>query len=236
MMRRAKRSSFYGNRPTGYAGSAWQPLLRILLPALERRGHLKLDETVRANVLAMSAATIDRCLRTARNGTGSKKTRRITPEIRRRVPVRTFADWKEPLPGSMEMDLVGHCEEMNKGSYVNSLVLTDIASGWTECIPLVVRESGLLIEALERIRIGLPFALRALDVNNGSEFVNEAMIQYVSAMALNSRVRAPIERTTRRGSNKRMVQSYANFLAIAGSRASLRRRRLRASMEHLACS
>ena len=64
----------------------------------------------------------------------------------------------------MEMDLVGHCGEMNKGSYVNSLVLTDIASGWTECAPLVVRESGLLIEALERIRIGLPFALCALAV------------------------------------------------------------------------
>jgi transposase InsO family protein len=78
----------------------------------------------------------------------------------------------------MEMDLVGHCGEMNKGSYVNSLVLTDIVSGWTECAPLLVRESGLLIETLERICIGLPFSLRALDVDNGSEFVNEAMIQY----------------------------------------------------------
>jgi hypothetical protein len=68
----------------------------------------------------------------------------------------------------MEMDLVGHCGEVNKGSYVSSLVLTDIATGWTECAPLVVRDSGLVIEVLERIRIGLPFALRALDVDNGS--------------------------------------------------------------------
>lgn len=76
------------------------------------------------------------------------------------------------------MDLVAHCGEVNRGSYVNSLVLTDIASGWTECAPLVVRESGLLVEALERIRLALPFALRALDVDNGSEFINETMIQY----------------------------------------------------------
>jgi hypothetical protein len=41
-----------------------------------------------------------------------------------------------------------------------------------------VRESTLLIEALERIRIGLPFALRALDVDNGTEFINETLIQY----------------------------------------------------------
>jgi hypothetical protein len=159
-------------------GKRLRPLLRILLPALERHGHLRLDEAIRTKVLAMSAATIDRLLRTPRDATRTRKPRRVTPEIRRRIPVRTFADWSEPPPGSMEMDLVAHCGEVNKGSYVNSLVLTDIASGWTECAPLVVRESGLLIETLERIRVGLPFALRALDVDNGSEFVNEAMIQY----------------------------------------------------------
>jgi hypothetical protein len=83
------------------------------------------------------------------------------PAARRRVPVRTFADWNEPPPGSMEMDCVAHCGDANRGSYVNSLVLTDIASGWTEAAPMVVRESGLLVETLERVRLGLPFALRA---------------------------------------------------------------------------
>ncbi|MDP9011837.1 MAG: DDE-type integrase/transposase/recombinase [Pseudomonadota bacterium] len=159
-------------------GKRLQPLLRILLPALERHGHLKLEETIRDKVMAMSAATIDRLLRAPRNATRTKKLRRVTPEIRRRIAVRTFADWNEPPPGSMEMDLVAHCGDMNRGSFVHSLVLTDIASGWTECAPLVVRESTLLVEALERVRLGLPFTLRALDVDNGSEFVNETMIQY----------------------------------------------------------
>jgi hypothetical protein len=159
-------------------GKRLKPLLRILLPALERHGHLKLDDLIRTKMLAMSAATIDRLLRAPRNATRTRKLRRVTPEIRRRIAVRTFADWNEPPPGSMEMDLVAHCGEMNRGSYVHSLVLTDIASGWTECAPLVVRESTLLVEALERVRLGLPFPLRALDVDNGSEFVNETMIQY----------------------------------------------------------
>jgi hypothetical protein len=159
-------------------GKRLKPLLRILLPALERHGHLKLDEAIRAKVMAMSAATIDRLLRAPRNATRTRKLRRVTPEIRRRIAVRTFADWNEPPPGSMEMDLVAHCGDMNRGSYVHSLVLTDIASGWTECAPLVVRESTLLVETLERVRLGLPFTLRALDVDNGSEFVNETMIQY----------------------------------------------------------
>jgi hypothetical protein len=158
-------------------GKRLKPLLHILLPALERHGHLKLDEAIRTKVLAMSAATIDRLLCAPRNATRTKKLRRATPEIRRRVAIRTFADWNDPPPGSIEMDLVAHCGDLNRGSYVHSLVLTDIASGWTECVPLVVRESTLLVEALERVRLGLPLTFRALDVD-GSEFVNETMIQY----------------------------------------------------------
>jgi hypothetical protein len=158
-------------------GKRLKPLLKILLPALERHGHLKLDEALRAKLLAMSAATIDRLLRAPRQ-TGRKKKRRVVPEIRRRVPVRTFADWHEPPPGSMEMDLVAHCGDSTRGSYIHSLVLTDIASGWTESAPLVVRERTLLVETLDRIRLGLPFPLRALDVDNGSEFMNETMIEY----------------------------------------------------------
>jgi hypothetical protein len=206
-------------------GKRLQPLLRILLPALERHGHLQLDEVVRNKVLTMSAATIDRCLRTPRDATRTKKTRRVTPEIRRRVPVRTFADWKEPLPGSMEMDLVAHCGEMNKGSYVNSLVLTDIASGWTECAPLVVRESGLLIEALERIRIGLPFALRALDVDNGSEFVNEAMIQYCLRNGIELTRSRPYRKNDqawieqKNGAIVRKLLGYRRFEGIAAAHA-----------------
>jgi hypothetical protein len=58
----------------------------------QRHGHLKLDEVIRGKVLAMSAATIDRLLPTARNATRTRKPRCVTPEFRRRIPVRTFAD------------------------------------------------------------------------------------------------------------------------------------------------
>jgi hypothetical protein len=129
-------------------GKRLRALLPILVPALERNGHLHLGEPMRQKILTMSASTIDRLLRVPRSATRLKKSRRAMPAARRRVPVRTFADWNEPPPGSMEMDLVAHCGEVNRGSYVNSLVLTDIASGWTEAAPLVIRESGLVVETL----------------------------------------------------------------------------------------
>jgi hypothetical protein len=140
--------------------------LPILLPALECNGHLRLDDAIRPKILSMSAATIDRLLRTPRNATRVRKLRRVELEARRRIKMRTFADWNEPPPGSVEMDLVAHCGDVNLGSYVHSLLLTDICSGWTEAAPIVVRESVLVVETLERIRCSLPFALRALNVDN----------------------------------------------------------------------
>jgi Integrase core domain len=209
-------------------GKRLKPLLRILLPALERHGHLKLDDVIRGKVLAMSAATIDRLLRTARKATRTRKLRRVTPEIRRRIAVRTFADWNEPPPGSMEMDLVAHCGETNRGSYVHSLVLTDIASGWTECSPLVVREGSLLVEALERVRLGLPFPLQALDVDNGSEFVNETMIQYCLRNGIELTRSRPYRKNDqawieqKNGAIVRKLLGYRRFEGIAAAQALAR--------------
>jgi Integrase core domain len=206
-------------------GKRLKPLLRLLVPALERHGHLKLDDVIRSKVLSMSAATIDRLLRTARNATRARKPRRVTPQIRRRIPVRTFADWNDPPPGSMEMDLVAHCGENARGSYVHSLTLTDIASGWTECAPLVVRESTLLVEALERVRQGLPFTLRALDVDNGSEFVNETMIQYCLRNGIELTRSRPYRKNDqawieqKNGAVVRKLLGYRRFEGIAAARA-----------------
>src|ERR1700733_1454570 len=127
-------------------GKRLKALLPILLPALERNGHLNLDEQIRPKILSMSASTIDRLLRMPRNATRTRKVPRAVPEPRRRIRMRTFADWNEPPPGSMEMDLVAHCGQVNRGSYVNSLVLTDIASGWTGAAPIIVREGALGVD------------------------------------------------------------------------------------------
>ncbi len=164
-------------------GKRLKPLLPILVSALERHGHLRLDATVREKLLAASASTIDRLLRGARTiARGGKRTQRAAiPRVRRQVPVRTFADWKEPEPGFMEADLVAHCGDTVSGSFAYTLTLTDIASGWSECAALVVREGSLIVEALERLRTGMPFPLRGLDTDNGSEFVNEDVLAYCTA-------------------------------------------------------
>ena len=92
--------------------------------------------------------------------------------------MRTFGDWNDPSPGFFEMDMVVHCGKSTVGSYVHSLVLTDIASGWTEAIAMVVREQTLVTESVSEVRTKLPFPVRGLDVDNDSAFINDTLVDY----------------------------------------------------------
>lgn len=169
----------FGEASDRVCGKRLKPLLPVLLPALERHGHISLDPALREHLLAVSASTIDRMLSGARASAGGRRARpKTTPAVRRRIPVRTFADWHDPEPGFVEADLVVHCGESMAGSFASTLVLTDIASGWIECVALLVREGSLIVDALERLCVTLPFPLRGIDTDNGSEFINELLITF----------------------------------------------------------
>ncbi len=155
-----------------------RPSIPTLVVALEQHGHLRLDEGIKTRVLRVSAATIDRLLAEPRAAARGVVGRGVRASIKRSVPVRTFADWKDPAPGGMEADLVAHCGGSIEGSFVHTLVLTDIATAWTECVPLVVRSGTLIVEALDRLRETMPFDLHSFDTDNGGEFINETVIAF----------------------------------------------------------
>src|SRR4051794_10968269 len=150
---------------------------------MERHGHLHLAPEVRASLLAMSAATIDRALRGLRDQAGSRARRRVASSsaVRRSIPVRTFSDWQDPPPGYVEADLVAHSGPSASGSFVQTLVLTDVATGWTECAPLLVREQVLLKSVLGELRKLMPFDLLGFDTDNDSVFMNETIRDYCQA-------------------------------------------------------
>jgi hypothetical protein len=92
--------------------------------------------------------------------------------------VWTFSDWNDPPPGFFEMDMVAHCGRSVAGSHAHSLVLTDIASGWTEAAGMVVRKQTLITVTVEEVRVKLPFPMLRLDVDNDSAFINETVVDY----------------------------------------------------------
>ena len=162
---------------------AAQPLL---IAAMERHGHLALDADVRQRLLAMSTATIDRLLEpTRREGFAGRRRRgAINSALRKSIPIRTFADWKDVKPGFFEIDFVEHCGGVAEGTFVHSLVLTDVASGWTECVALPAREQTLVIAGFAQVRAELPFPLRGVNSDNDSAFINDTVVNFCQAHAL----------------------------------------------------
>jgi len=160
-------------------GKRLKVMVPVLVEALERHGHLALDGDVRERLMAVSPATIDRLLAPAREkaGRGRRRSRRASA-VRRRIPVRTFSDWGAPPPGYLEADFVAHHGGSMAGSFLHTLVVTDIASGWTEGVALVARQQDLVVAALDVLRARLPFAMKGLDTDNDGAFINETVAEY----------------------------------------------------------
>ena len=159
-------------------GKRLKAALPHLVESMERHGHLDLDPEVRARLLSASAATLDRLLKPIRPTAGSRRRRRRRQSMSKRVPVRTYNDWNRPPPGFLEIDLVAHCGGPLSGSFIHSLVATDICTGWTEAVPLLAREQSLVVAGLEAIGQQLPFPILGIDSDNDSVFINETLIQY----------------------------------------------------------
>jgi hypothetical protein len=160
-------------------GKRLAALLPLLVESLEHHGHLSLEPEVRAQVLGMSSATIDRLLMPIRQASGSNNWRRpprAYSAVRRRVPVRTFRGWEDHNdPGWLEIDLVAHCGGRMQGPFLWILVATDIATGWSESVPILVRDGAVVLTALQLIRRQLPFPLRGIDADNDPVFMNSLM-------------------------------------------------------------
>jgi hypothetical protein len=117
-------------------------------------------------------------LKTTREKAGSRRKRRSAKKVSKAIPIKTFNDWQEPLPGYLEIDFVVHGGGSMAGEYLHSLVATDVCSGWTEAVPLLVREQSLVIEGLKRISRQLPVPILGIDSDNDGAFINDTLASY----------------------------------------------------------
>ncbi|PSO15052.1 DDE-type integrase/transposase/recombinase [Bradyrhizobium sp. MOS003] len=149
-----------------------------LLPALEQYGRLRLGQADRDCVLSISSATIDLLLvdvKVAASG-GRRRRAGFYSAIRREFPIRTFNDWNSPPPGFCEVDMVAHGGTSVAGSFIQTLTMVDVATGWTECLPLVTREGSLVVEAINRAQSLFRWLLRGVDFD--SAFMNDVVVPW----------------------------------------------------------
>ena len=130
--------------------------------------------------MKISASTIDRMLKKEREEKTKYYNRRKSYDlkIRRQIPVRRFSEWDNPPPGFLEADFVAHCGGNMRGKFIHTFTVTDIATGWTTCIPILYRDQNLVVAALAEVQKSLPFKILGLDTDNDGAFINESLISY----------------------------------------------------------
>ena len=158
-------------------------LVAVLPDVLERL--IKLDEIsvsrdTRRKLLSISAATADRLLAGARDRLGRKRHTSQNPRryLFSQIPIKTFGEWKNVVPGFLQMDLVAHNGGDVKGGHLWTLNATDVATGWTIATLVSSKTEFQMMKAIYRVKRAFPFPILGLHTDNGSEFVNDTVMRF----------------------------------------------------------
>ena len=143
------------------------------------RNRFVLDRQEEKQLLAMSAATIDRRLAAYKR----KRSRKIYGKtkaggwLRQTIPIQTES-WNVPEPGWLEIDTVSHSGQSAEGLWAYTVNQTDLFSGWVECRAILGKGAAETRAAIDEMRQAVPFELKGLDSDNGEEFINWELDRY----------------------------------------------------------
>lgn len=186
--------------PTGKRLAA---VLPTLVPTLRRFGELPIRDEIAEQLVAMSPATIDRRLAADRAAMRLKGRSLTKPGslLKSQIPIRTWAQWDDAVPGFVEIDLVGHegGDAAGEHAYTLTVTVTDIATGWTENRSVPNKARRWVLEALEDVATVLPFPLLGVDSDNGSEFINHQVLTWCRTILRSESRSGRLARSTQPG-------------------------------------
>lgn len=171
---------------SGYeCGKYLAAAMPVLLDALERHGELvdgkgRYCASVRAELVSMSPATIDRYLTPARarDPLRGVSTTRPSPLLRTSITIRKAGDEVEDSPGFFEGDTVAHCGPTLRGEFCRTVNLTDMRTGWVFTRSVRNNAHIHVLHVLQQAVEQVPFEVTGLDFDNGSEFINHDVIDW----------------------------------------------------------
>lgn len=205
----------------GQCGKYLAASMRIQLDGLERHGELvagrdRYSAPVREELLAMSPASIDRYLKPAKatDRIRGVSTTKPSPLLRSSIKIRRAGDEVEAEPGFFEGDTVAHCGPTLKGEFARTVNLTDVHTGWV--FTRTVRNNAHLhvLGALKAAVEAVPFAVTGLDFDNGTEFLNHAVIKWAAQREIfftRSRPYKKNDQATIESKNNHLVRKYAFY-------------------------
>jgi hypothetical protein len=188
--RSTPRSRTYGLEVERVVIRVWESLDYIcaerLTPSLGRIakhlvgfGSLVLTAEVESQLATISVATVQRMLR--KNRACKARLPRQGPhranQVTKGVPMKRIP-WNTPDPGHFETDLVHHGGESASGEYGYTLQLIDVTTGWSERVMLSGRGYQAMEVAFAHVLERLPFVVKELHPDNGTEFFNYHLVQF----------------------------------------------------------
>jgi hypothetical protein len=155
------------------------PSLLAMAEHLAKHGELQLTELLREQLASISESTVYRRLARLRQDAPRRTRRpsRPTLGLARSIPMRMIA-WDERQPGHFEVDLVHHSGPSATGEYVHTLQMIDVATGWSERVAVLGRSFLVMADGFRRCQARLPFGVLELHPDNGSEFLNDLMLDF----------------------------------------------------------
>lgn len=163
------------------AGYPWSVRLKAIVaiwrPWIRKKYGLTAAQEIQ--LLRISPRTIDRALAGQKRGLRRRLYGRTKPGplLRRRIPIKC-EHWDVQSAGYLELDTVSHSGENAAGLFAYSLNLTDIGSTWVETRAVLGKGEEGILESFRRMRAVLPFAVQAIDSDNGGEFINHHLFRY----------------------------------------------------------
>jgi hypothetical protein len=210
----------------GQCGKYLAASMPVLLAGLERHGELvdgtlldgkaRYTAAVRAELLLMSPATIDRYLKPAKvtdriKGVAATKP---SPLLRSSIKIRKAGDEVEAEPGFFEGDTVAHCGPTLKGEFARTVNLTDVHTGWVFTRTVRNNANTHILKALQAGAKEIPFAVTGLDFDNGTEFLNKAVITWAADREIfftRSRPYKKNDQATVESKNNHLVRKYGFY-------------------------
>jgi hypothetical protein len=205
----------------GQCGRYLAVSMRTQLDLLERHGELvdgldRYSAAVRAELLAMGSASIDRYLAPAKasDQIKGKSTTKPSPLLRSSIKIRKAGDEVEAEPGFFEGDTVAHCGPTLKGEFARTLNLTDVHCGWVFTRTVRNNAHTHILSALQAGVEEIPFAVTGLDFDNGTEFLNKAVINWAAEREVfftRSRPYKKNDQATIESKNNHLVRKYGFY-------------------------
>ncbi len=169
------------------AGYPWSVRLKALLPLWLpwARKHFALTPALERQLLAISPTTMDRHLKTKKHQIKKALYGRTKPGslLKHHIPIKTD-HWDVHTPGFTEVDLVSHSGSASEGEFIHSLNQTDIHTTWVETRAVLGKAQHRVKEAMDEMRLALPFKLLGIDSDNGSEFINDQLYRYCQGLSI----------------------------------------------------